>query len=45
MCGVQSNPNRFGLGMEYDIGKITLSYSFLSHHVMNPTHNIEIKIK
>ena len=45
LSGAQSNPNRFGLGLEFSIKKITLSYSILTHHVMSTTHNIEFKIK
>ena len=43
--GVQSNPNRLGLGIEYTITRFTFSYSVLTHHVMSETHNIEIKIR
>jgi len=45
LFGAQSNPNRFGLGFEYHVKRIVLSYSVLTHHVMSETHNIEIKIK
>ncbi len=45
LFGAQSNPNRFGLGVEYHLERIAISYSLLTHHVMSETHNIEIKIK
>ena len=45
LFGAQSNPNRFGLGAEYHLKRIAISYSILTHHVMSETHNIEIKIK
>ncbi len=45
LFGAQSNPNRFGLGVEYHLKRIAISYSLLTHHVMSETHNIEIKIK
>ena len=45
LSGVQSNPNRFGLGIEYRVSRLTLSYSILTHHIMSETHNFEIKIK
>ena len=46
MSGVQSNPNRFGIGIEYRIfNGIILGYSILTHHIMNETHNFEIKFK
>ena len=45
LFGAQSNPNRFGLGAEYHLKRIAISYSLLTHHVMSETHNIEIKIK
>tara|TARA_B110000116_G_C16733984_1_gene535100 strand:- start:500 stop:1375 length:876 start_codon:yes stop_codon:yes gene_type:complete len=46
ISGVQSNPNRLGLGVEYEIlNRFTLGYSILTHHVMSETHNFEIKIK
>ena len=46
ISGVQSNPNRLGLGIEYEIfNRFILGYSILTHHVMGETHNFEIKIK
>ena len=45
LFGAQSNPNRFGLGIEYHIRKYIFSYSILTHHVMSETHSVEIKIK
>ncbi|MAV65251.1 MAG: hypothetical protein CMG00_08690 [Candidatus Marinimicrobia bacterium] len=43
--GVQSNPNRLGVGLEYKIGNIEIGYSLLTHHVMSETHHFGIKIK
>lgn len=46
VSGVQSNPNRFGFGFEYEfLNKFILGYSILTHHIMNETHHFEIKIK
>ncbi len=46
MSGVQSNPNRLGVGIEYKIlDKYILGYSILTHHIMGLTHNFEVKIK
>ena len=46
MSGVQSNPNRFGVGFEYSIlNRIIFGYSILTHHIMPETHNFEIKFK
>ena len=46
MSGVQSNPNRFGVGFEYKIlNRIIFGYSVLTHHIMPETHNFEIKFK
>ena len=46
ISGVQSNPNRFGLGFEYQIfNRFTFGYSILTHHIMSETHNFEIKFK
>ena len=46
MSGVQSNPNRFGLGFEYKMfSRIIFGYSILTHHIMSETHNFEIKFK
>jgi len=46
ISGVQSNPNRLGLGVEYEIlNRFTLGYSILTHHILGETHNFEVKIK
>ena len=45
ISGVQSNPNRFGIGVEYSLSNLTFGYSILTHHVMSETHNFEMKIK
>ena len=46
ISGVQSNPNRFGIGFEYKIfNRIIFGYSILTHHIMSETHNFEIKFK
>ena len=46
ISGVQSNPNRLGLGFEYEMfSRFSLGYSILTHHVMGETHNFEFKIK
>ena len=45
LSGVQSNPNRLGLGIEYRLFSFIFSYSILTHHIMSETHNFEIKIK
>ena len=45
LSGVQSNPNRLGLGLEYKIGNIEIGYAILTHHVMSETHQFSIKIK
>ena len=46
ISGVQSNPNRFGLGFEYKMfNRIIFGYSILTHHIMSETHNFEIKFK
>ena len=46
MSGVQSNPNRFGVGFEYKIlDRIIFGYSILTHHIMPETHTFEIKFK
>ena len=46
ISGVQSNPNRLGLGVEYEIlNRFTLGYSILTHHILGETHNFEVKIR
>ena len=46
MSGVQSNPNRLGIGVEYKIlDRYVFGYSILTHHIMGSTHNFEVKIK
>ena len=46
MSGVQSNPNRLGVGVEYKIlDKYVFGYSILTHHIMGSSHNFEVKIK
>ena len=45
LSGVQSNPNRLGLGLEYKIGNIEIGYAVLTHHVMSETHQFSVKIK
>ena len=46
ISGVQSNPNRLGLGFEYNmLSRFVLGYSILTHHVMGETHNFEVTIK
>ena len=46
ISGVQSNPNRFGIGFEYKLfNRIIFGYSILTHHIMTETHNFEIKFK
>ena len=46
ISGVQSNPNRLGLGFEYEIlNRFTLGYSILTHHILGETHNFEVKIR
>ena len=45
LSGVQSNPNRLGLGIEYRLFRFIFSYSILTHHIMSETHNFEIKLK
>lgn len=46
MSGVQSNPNRLGVGIEYKIlDNYVLGYSILTHHIMGSTHNFEVKVR
>ena len=46
ISGVQSNPGRFGFGFEYELfNRFIFGYSILTHHIMNETHHLEIKIK
>ena len=40
--GVQINPNRFGIGFIVRKGNISLSYGYLTHHVLPGTHQSNI---
>lgn len=42
--GVQINPNRFGCGLVITKNKLSVIYSFLTHHVLPSTHQCSIGI-
>ena len=41
-AGVQSNPNRLGLGFQIEKNKFLFSYGFLTHHVLPSTHQTNL---
>tara|TARA_B100000959_G_C14896473_1_gene588984 strand:- start:379 stop:1239 length:861 start_codon:yes stop_codon:yes gene_type:complete len=43
--GVQMNPNRFGIGFILNKKSISLSYAFLTHHILPGTHQCNVGMK
>ena len=41
-AGVQANPNRFGIGFIVENKNLSLSYGYLTHHVLPGTHQSNI---
>ena len=41
-AGIQANPNRFGIGFILEIKNLSLSYGYLTHHVLPGTHQSNI---
>jgi len=40
--GIQMNPNRFGIGFILNKKSISLSYAFLTHHILPGTHQCNV---
>ena len=44
-AGLQMNPNRFGIGFIFNKKMISITYGYLTHHVLPGTHQSNLEIR